>query len=124
LCVHCNEEIFPCAVCDDECDWDKANWGCHRFEHSNEYIIKHRESTGIKDINGVVIRDGDIANMTYVSVFGDKKIIGKVIWNESHRDFVFRSKLADRFINTCSLEVTGNIFENPDLLKNEQEVEA
>jgi len=42
LCAHCGEELFPCALCDDGCDWSNDTFGCHRFEHSDEYIRKYR----------------------------------------------------------------------------------
>jgi hypothetical protein len=35
-CAHCKAEIFPCSCCDNKCDWDRDNNGCHRFQHTDE----------------------------------------------------------------------------------------
>ena len=42
LCAHCGAELFPCAVCDDGCDWNNDTFGCHRFVHSDIFIRKQK----------------------------------------------------------------------------------
>ena len=40
LCVHCGNELFPCAGCDDStngtCTWDSHILRCNRFAHSSK----------------------------------------------------------------------------------------
>ena len=74
------------------------------------------EYTGLKDKSGKDIYEGDILNF-------NNQTDGKVIFNRSRWEFVFgnekSSYLSFSHYDSKSFEVIGNIFENPELLKND-----
>jgi len=44
LCAHCEMELFPCSVCEESCDWNSEDEGCHRFTHSEAHRNKMKSS--------------------------------------------------------------------------------
>lgn len=86
------------------------------FFKSNVYM----QYTGLKDKNGVEIYEGDIVNAVYFK----NKWIGKIIFNDNMACFELYVKHEDGHINSYligdmnSIEVIGNIYENPELLQN------
>ena len=46
LCVHCGAELFPCAVCEDGCDWSNEKSDCHRFKRVSQLRFKHKKKKG------------------------------------------------------------------------------
>jgi hypothetical protein len=51
LCVHCGEELFPCAGCDEtddgNCSWDSCDLRCNYFNHTEAWKMKEREQSRI-----------------------------------------------------------------------------
>lgn len=85
-------------------------------EDMEEY--KLMQSTGIKDLNGIEIFEGDI-----VDYKGRKAIVS---WSGSYASFIYRfvdelnkrkSEWSPLYLSYYHFEVVGNKFENPELLK-------
>lgn len=79
------------------------------------------QSTGLVDKNGKEIFEGDI-----LAVEADDEVVNvNVLWDKKHALFIFKSKkyneeelLAELVEdNACPIEIIGNIYENPELLK-------
>lgn len=80
----------------------------YMFEWDDVYPIM--QFTGLKDKNGKRIYEGDIIFPDY----WDKRAIVK--WNDSVTGF-YPFNMGDYSVCSDELEVIGNIFENPELLK-------
>ena len=82
------------------------------------------QCTGLKDKNGKLIWENDIASYSDL-ITGDKKIIC-IEWNKMQASFVrkYRSPMGlqyiyiDKYI-ASRMEIIGNIFDNPELLESE-----
>lgn len=84
------------------------------------FIIQY---TGLKDKNGKEIYEGDIVRGKFYSDIGVVKWMNErcgffVISNGVGTDIVNRKPFQSAYkMNSCKLEVIGNIYENPELLK-------
>ena len=79
------------------------------------------QCTGLKDKNGKLIWENDVANCL------TEDCCGYIGWNESEAGFYFNVLLEDgRFEEEHiydyqdGIEVIGNIFDNPELLESEE----
>jgi len=76
--------------------------------------------TGFKDKNGEEIYDGDICNLVpYEDNRHSEHMIGirQVVWENSHACFYFSEWVPLHWGGFESIEIIGNIYENPELLK-------
>ena len=106
-------------MCDYGCSADYINW-CS----SEDYELM--QYTGLKDKNGKEIYEGDILRCKIwnpMSCERDCVLEVVVVWNSSEGSWEFkdvRRKFADlswMFID--DVEIIGNIYQNPELLKEE-----
>ena len=97
--------------------WFEEN-GIHDFNNDN-YIFM--QNTGLKDKNGKEIYDSDIVKVTWGSgkiVFYEVKYCGSLGYHYL-RDT--KNKEDDDIIciyDYSQMDVIGNVFDNPELLKN------
>lgn len=74
--------------------------------------------TGLRDVNGKEVYEGDIVRLD-----GNKKYTYIVEWSKSHTAFLARciqTKTGLANLNPFKpIEVLGNIYDNPNLLKGE-----
>lgn len=114
--------------------WDKEqakmkkDFRFDEFNDVNDYFADDdfvfMQYTGLKDKNGKEIYDGDIVSLKYLY---DKRTTdkGQVVWREDKASFGLKSlkgltnEVYELYQVTAehNLEIIGNIYENPELLK-------
>ncbi len=93
------------------------------FTHRPKDLIAVREFTGIKNVNGGDIYNGDILDIE----FGEASFLHRsveVYWNEEFLQYCVRGgNLTTRMVTSLAgyvkpkYIVKGNIYENPELIK-------
>jgi uncharacterized phage protein (TIGR01671 family) len=84
---------------------------------------------GLKDKNGVEIYDEDIAILKSDKLYGKEKVNITIFWDKAYFQFRFKDKIKTKngfliesydsdLIYIDEIEVIGNRYENPELLKN------
>jgi uncharacterized phage protein (TIGR01671 family) len=70
--------------------------------------------TGLYDVNGKEIYEGDIIKHRYFSMKG----VAEVYWNEQEACFLALEPNGARVILRPNSEIIGNIYENPELISH------
>lgn len=97
-----------------------------QFKYTNNVVMQY---TGFKDSNGKEIYEGDIVYFTVLDLFGNEDMGGGVV--KYHDGYFALPSSIDReyregeqpieltwvIRKNISIEVIGNIYENPELLK-------
>ena len=94
------------------------------FENQNDWELM--QYTGLKDKNGVEIFDGDIVSS--IDFEHNREHKGIVVFDRGGfrvalqiKEFKFKLPFNSFEENESSLQVLGNIYENPELLEREAE---
>ena len=88
-------------IIDFECDGIE-------FRKNKRYIFE--QYTGMKDCDGTEIYEGDILKDT-----NDGFVIGAVEWDDEDLEYFVDDRLCNYY--SQEVQVCGNIYENPELIK-------
>ena len=93
-------------------DGEKENTLFMGYNQETPFVIM--QFTGLKDKNGKDIYEGDICSTDSKEYAMNKS----VVWDARHARFEFDYPLGKSILQRSSIEVIGNIYENPELLTN------
>lgn len=104
----------------------------HNSEKCDITALELMQYTGLKDKNGKEIYEGDIVKITEKEkiskhkVISMKPIIADIEWSEEYLTYtLITTSVKDAFesltdyLDECDIEVIGNIYDNPELLRGE-----
>lgn len=92
-------------------------------------VVNLMQYTGLKDKNNVDIYEGDVLRTNDTAAYDSMNKIFKVFWFEENCSFYgqanwtpknerdTRKYVIEMLPNLCEVEVIGNIYENPELIK-------
>lgn len=89
-----------------------ASWPLVNLVHIDEYLSPLMQCTGLADKNGKDIYEGDILK----SPFFDDTFV-PVVYDNQHAQFTYGGAEFNVEAAVSSVEVLGNIYENPELIK-------
>jgi len=88
------------------------------LKNISESYVKYMQYTGLNDKNGKEIYEGDL-------IKSEDDIVSRIVYDEAsfksvwiHNDHLVNCILDNLFIKTLNPIVVGNIYENPELIKN------
>lgn len=99
------------------------NYAICTDEDNNEWFIEKEcnlmQYTGLKDKNKKEIYEGDIVIVTYKYSLSNPKPThkGVIVWSDENACFDIKYVYNAEGFSTKEFEVIGNIYENPELLK-------
>jgi uncharacterized phage protein (TIGR01671 family) len=99
---------------------DRLISGKDKFKYNDVDIIAKRQFTGLQDKDGVDIYEGDVVNSDCYSGgawFGRNQTRTKYVIKYNNDTGRFCFKQTDRMGDDNSMEVIGNIHQNPELLE-------
>jgi len=120
------KEMYEVMSVDFEVDaWFNENEGHHHSENGRVIIMQY---TGLKDKNGKEIYEGDVLRLGGIGNVAIKYgcfVIGNDDWGVEHKTMGFAGEWIDEpdsytmLTEEDKFEVIGNIYENPELIKEE-----
>ena len=111
-----DEEEMICGINECLMNWDGLQHNVDRFLNMPSHIPV-MEFTGLKDKNGKEIYEGDVI-LIKPNMVGS--CIGEIRWHEKSFGFIFYNSRIWGLddippTNKHTIEIIGNIYENPDL---------
>lgn len=126
-----NRDPFFCLSSGDIFFWERVRKENGDFvgdiiiqDTANRFIIQ--QSTGLKTASNQDIFEGDIIRFNLK--YSDAPYIGEIAWSDESLSYIvyFSPDPTDQLVEDLSfvksIEILGNIFESPDLLKNYQQI--